>query len=162
MTTVTTQQQVQAQSDQVAEAELLKVLETEVVATAQVVQGLPSQVSEKCDDLKRDLRSVIQQRELRALNRVLKVQGKPAKTEPTAADTYATTKSRYEAFNGQVTNDGAGCFENAGKQVHFGLWVDISGELEANTYDEDKHPDHAEAIRELKAMKLLRSKLELR
>lgn len=155
-------QQVQAQSDQVAEAELLKVLETEVVATAQVVQGLPSQVSEKFDDLKRDLRSVIQQRELRALNRVLKVQGKPAKTEPTAADTYATTKSRYEAFNGQVTNDGAGCFENAGKQVHFGLWVDISGELEANTYDEDKHPDHAEAIRELKAMKLLRSKLELR
>lgn len=155
-------QQLQSQSDQVAEAELLKVLETEVVATAQVVQGLPLQVSEKFDDLKRDLRNVIQQRELRALNRVLKVQGKPAKSEPTPADAYGSTKSRYEAFNAQVAQEGAACFENAGKQVHFGLWVDISGELEANTYDEDKHPDHAEAIRELKLMKLLRSKLELR
>ena len=155
-------QQVQTQSDQVAEADLLKVLETEVVATAQVVQGLPSQISDKLEDLKRDLRNVIQQRELRALNRVLKVQGKAAKAEPTTGDTYGATKSRYEAFNGQVAQDGAAYFENAGKQVHFGLWVDISSELEANTYDESKHPDHADAIRELKLMKLLRSKLELR
>jgi len=155
-------QQVQTQSDQVPEADLLKVLDTEVVATAQVVQGLPSQVSDKLEDLKRDLRNVIQQRELRALNRVLKAQGKAAKAEPSAGNTYGTTKSRYEAFNGQVGQDGAAYFENAGKQVHFGLWVDISSELEANTYDEEKHPDHADAIRELKLMKLLRSKLELR
>ena len=155
-------QQVQTQRDQVPEGDLLKVLETEVVATAQVVQRLPSQVSDKLEDLKRDLRNVIQQRELQALNRVLKVQGKAAKAEPTPGNTYGATKSRHEAFNGQVAQGGAAYFENAGRQVHFGLWVDISSELEANTYDEDRHPDHADAIRELKLMKLLRSKLELR
>ena len=155
-------QQVQSLIDQVAETELLKSLETEVVATAQAVQGLPQQVTEKLDELKTGLRQVIRQKELRALNRVLKSNGKPAKAEPTPAATFGTTKARYEAFNGQVSQEGAGFFEGAGTDVHFGLWVDISGDLEAGSYDEDQHPDHADAIRELKEMKLIRSKLELR
>jgi len=46
--------------------------------------------------------------------------------------------------------------------VHFGLWVDISSDVAAGAYDEDQHPDQADAIRELKQMKLIRSKLELR
>jgi len=95
------------------------------VATAQVVQGLPSQISDKLEDLKRDLRNVIQQRELRALNRVLKVRGKAAKAEPTTGDTYGATKSRVRSVQRSGRQDGAAYFENAGKQVHFGLWVDI-------------------------------------
>lgn len=155
-------QQIQSQIDQVPETELSNSLETEVVATAQAVQRLPQLVTEKLDELKARLRQVIQQKELRALNRVLKSNGKPAKTEPTPAATYGTTKTRYEAFNGQVSQDGATSFEGAGKSVHFSLWVDISGDLEAGSYDEDQHPDHADAIRELKEMKLIRSRLELR
>jgi hypothetical protein len=146
----------------VPETELLKSLETEVVATAQALQGLPRQFSEKLGDLKTGLRQVIRQKELRALNRVLKANGKPVKAEPTPAATFGTTKARYEAFNGQVSQEGAGFFEGAGKVIHFGFWVDISGDLEAGSYDEDQHPDHADAIRELKEMKLIRSKLELR
>jgi hypothetical protein len=155
-------QQVQSLIDQVPETELLKSLETEVVATAQALQGLPRQFSEKLGDLKTGLRQVIRQKELRALNRVLKANGKPVKAEPTPAATFGTTKARYEAFNGQVSQEGAGFFEGAGKVIHFGFWVDISGDLEAGSYDEDQHPDHADAIRELKEMKLIRSKLELR
>ena len=155
-------QQIQSQIDQVHDTELLKSLETEVVATAQAVQALPQRLRDKLDELKQGLRSVIRQKELRALNRVLKAKGKPAKSEPTVGDTYGATKSKYEAFNGKVAQEGAGFFENAGKPVHFSLWVDISSELEANTYEEDQHPDHADAIQELKAMKLIRSKLELR
>lgn len=155
-------QQLQSQIDQVAEIELLKCLETEVLATAQAVQGLPQQVADKLDELKAELRQVIRQKELRALNRVLKSNGKPAKAELTPAATYGTTKTRYEAFNGQVSQEGASYFEGAGKSVHFGLWVDISGDLEAGSYDGDQHPDHADAIRELKEMKLIRSRLELR
>jgi len=155
-------QQIQSQIDQVAEAELLKSLETEVVATAQAVQGLPQQVTEKLDDLKAGLRLVIRQKELRALNRVLKSTGKAIKAEPTPAATHGTTRARYEAFNGQVSQEGASFFEGASKGVHFSLWVDISGDLEAGAYDEDQHPDHADAIRVLKELKLIRSRLELR
>ncbi len=155
-------QQIQSQIDQVPDADLLKGLETEVVATAQSVQGLPQQVGDKLDDLKTELRKVIRQKELRALNRVLNSLGKPAKAEPTSGATYGATKSSYEAFNGQVAHEGGNHFETAGKKVHFGLWVDISAGLESGTYEEDQHPDHAEAIRELKEMKLIRSRLELR
>ncbi|MDY0059829.1 MAG: hypothetical protein RBU45_08475 [Myxococcota bacterium] len=155
-------QQIQSQIDQVAETELLKSLETEVVATAREVQRLPQQLTERLDDLKADLRRVIRQRELRALNRVLKSVGKPAKAEPNPAATYGSTKSRYEAFNGKIAQEGASHFEGAGKSVHFSLWVDISSDLEAGSYNEDQHPDHADAIRELKEMKLIWSRLELR
>jgi hypothetical protein len=154
-------QQIQSQIDQAAETELLKSLETEVVATAQALQGLPQQVNEKLEELKAELRKVIRQKELRALNRVLKADGMPAKDEPTPAATYGATKSSYEAFNGQVFQEGVSHFEAAGRSVHFGLWVDIYGDLEAEIYNEDQHPDHAEAIRELKGMKLIRSRLEL-
>jgi len=155
-------QQIQSQTDHVENIELLGILETEVVATTQAVQVLPPKVTDNLEDLKRTLREVIRQDELRALNRVLKATGKPAKIEPTPAATYEATKSRYEAFNGQVAQEGSSHFENAGKAVHFSLWVDISSELEGGTYDEEEHPDHADAIRDLKTMKLLRSKLELR
>ena len=154
------EQQIQSQIDQVPETDLLKILETEVVATAQFVQSWPQRLDDKFKELQESLRQVIFQRELRALNRVLKATGKPAKAEPTPAATYAATKTRYEAFNGEVARDGSGYCENAGWAVHFGLWVDISSGLEAGTYDEDEHPDHANAIRELKGMKLIRSKLE--
>lgn len=156
------QQQVQSQIDQVAETELLKSLETEVVATGQAVRGLPQRITDELEELKAGLRKVIRQNELRALNRVLNSSGKPAKEEPTTTATFGTTKARYEAFNGEVSREGASFFEGAGKGVHFSLWVDISGDLEAGSYDEGEHPDHAEAIRELKGMKLIRSKLELR
>jgi hypothetical protein len=155
-------QQIQSQIDQVPETELMKSLETEVVATAQALQGLPQQINEKLEALKAELRKVIRQKELRALNRVLNADGKPAKAEPSPAATYGATKASYEAFNGQVSQEGVSHFEGAGRSVHFGLWVDISGDLEAGTYDEDQHPDHADAIRELKGMKLIRSRLELR
>lgn len=155
-------QQIQSQIDQIAETELLKSLETEVVATAQVVQGLSQRVTEKLEELKAELRQVIQWKELRALNRILKSNAKPAKDEPTPVASYGTTKTRYEAFNGQIFQEGTSFFENAGKSVHFSLWVDISGDLEAGSYDEDQHPDHANALRDLKEMKLIRSRLELR
>ena len=155
------EQQIQSQIDHVHETDLLTNLETEVVATAQSVQALPQHLADNLEELKARLRGVIRQKELRALNRVLKATGKPAKEEPTPAATYGTTKTRYEAFNGQVAKEGSDHFENASRAVHFSLWVDISNGLEAGTYDEDQHPDHADAIRELKGMKLVRSKLEL-
>ena len=153
--------QIESQIDHAHETDLLDILETEVVATSQSVQALPQQLADKLQDLKAGLREVIRQHELRALNRVLQATGKPAKEEPTPAATYGATKLRYEAFNGQVAKEGSDHFENAGKAVHFSLWVDISSGLGAGTYDEDQHPDHADAIRELKGMKLVRSKLEL-
>ena len=155
------EQQIQSQIDHVPETDLQKILETEVVATAQSVQALPQQLADKLEELKASLREMIRQKELRALNRVLEATGKSVKAEPASAATYGTTKNRYEAFNGQVIKEGADHFEHAGTAVHFSLWVDIASGLETGTYDEDQHPDHADAIQDLKGMKLVRSKLEL-
>jgi hypothetical protein len=52
-------QQIQSQIDQVAETELMTSLETEVVATAQAVHGLPRQINERLDELKTALRQII-------------------------------------------------------------------------------------------------------
>jgi hypothetical protein len=124
--------------------------------------GLEGEVRERFEGLHRQLRQVIRGDELRALNRVLKAKGRSVADEPSASMTYGKTKAAYEAFNGEVRRQGQGFFENDAKKTHWSLWVDICRGLEVGTYDEDQHPDHAEAIRELKEMKLVRSTLELR
>ena len=155
------QQQIQSQCDDVAKGELLKLLEIEVVAAAVQLQSLAPAIDDKHQKLLTQLRKVIRQHELRALNRVLKTDHKPAKTEPSPDATYGQTKHKYEVFNGEVASEGRSSFENAGKTTPFALWVEIYMGLEEGTYDEDHHPDHADAIRELKTMQLVRSRLEL-
>jgi len=154
--------QIQSQCDDVSEDQLLETLRTEVEATANAIQPLERTIRTRLEAIHEELRGVIKENELRALNRVLKVNGLPAKEEPTPATTYAKTKLVYESFNGEVISQGQSFFEGAGKKTHFDLWVEVCSGLIAGTYDEEKHPDHADAIKELKAMKLIRSRLELR
>lgn len=155
-------QQIQNQIDSVDEADLIDSLQTEVQAAAEKLQGLEGQVQSREQELLQQLLTVIRGDELRALNRVRKVRSQAATAEPARAATYGKTKSAYEAFNGEVRKEGRGYFEDAGKTTHWSLWVEICSGLEAATYVEDQHPDHADAIRECKEMKLVRSKLELR
>lgn len=154
--------QIQNQSDELDEADLIGALATEVEAAAGKLGGLEAEVRERFEGLQRQLRQIIRGDELRALNRVLRAKGRPVADEPSPVATYGKTKAAYEAFNGEVRSQGQGFFENGGKKTHWSLWVDICGGLEAGTYDEDQHPDHGDAIREIKEMKLVRSKLELR
>ena len=155
-------QQIQNQIDETDEAELIEALATEVDAAVGKLQGLEAQVREQEQALLIQLLKVIRGDDLRALNRVRKARNQAAKTEPSPAATYGKTKAAYEAFNGEVRAEGQGHFENAGKKTHWSLWVEICAALEAVNYVEDQHPDHSEAIRELKEMKLVQSKLELR
>lgn len=155
------QKQIQALCDDLAEDQLLDSLKTEVEATAQATQPLEQSVQIQAEAIQTGLRDIIRKNELRALNRVLKVHGRPVKEEPEAAATYAKTKLAYESFNGDVTAQGRTFFDDAGKVTNFDLWVEVCAGLQSGTYDEDKHPDHAKAIMELKTMKLVRSKLEL-
>lgn len=155
-------QQIQNQIDDVDEANLIDSLATEVEAAAAILRGLEAQVREREQELLQQLLKVIRGDELRALNRVRRARNQAGNSEPAPAATYGKTKSAYEAFNGEVRSEGQGYFENAGKKTHWSLWVEICSDLEASIYDEDQHPDHANALRELKEMKLVRSKLELR
>jgi gas vesicle protein len=155
------QQQIQSLCDDLAEDQLLDSLKTEVEASAQAVQPLEQSVRNQMENIQTRLRDIIRKNELRALNRVLKVHGRPVKEEPAAAATYAKTKLAYESFNGDVAVQGRGFFDDIGKATNFELWVDICTGLQNSTYEEENHPDHAKAIMELKAMKLIRSKLEL-
>lgn len=154
--------QIQSQCDDVSEDQLLETLRTEVEATANAIQPLEQTIQTRLEAIHAELRGVIKENELRALNRVLKANGLPAKEEPSPATTYAKTKLAYESFNGEVISQGQSFFEGTGKKTHFDLWVEVCSGLIAGTYDEEKHPDHADAIKELKAMKLIRSRLELR
>jgi len=154
--------QIQSQCDDVSEDQLLETLRIEVEATANAIQPLEQTIQTRLEAIHAELRGVIKENELRALNRVLKANGLPAKEEPSPATTYAKTKLAYESFNGEVISQGQSFFEGAGKKTHFDLWVEVCSGLIAGTYDEEKHPDHADAIKELKTMKLIRSRLELR
>jgi len=155
-------QQIQNQIDEVDEAELIDSLVTEVDASVDQLQGLEAQVREQEQALHLQLLNVIRGDDLRAINRVRKARNKATKNEPSPAATFGKTKAEYEAFNGEVRTEGQGYFENAGKKTPWSLWVEICSDLEAANYVEDQHPDHADAIRELKDMKLVQSKLELR
>jgi len=154
-------QQVQAQCEDVSEAELLDRMATEVNAASAGLPGVEADTRNRQEGLHRDLRKVLSKNELIALNRVRRANAQASKPEPQPAKTYKATKQAYESFNGEVVAEGRGFFEDGGKKARWSLWVDICSALEAGTYDEDQHSDHADAIRELKAMKLLRSKLEL-
>jgi hypothetical protein len=154
-------QQVQSQCEDVPEAELLDRMATEVNAASAGLPGVEADIRNRQEGLHQDLRKVLWKSELIALNRARRAIGQSAKAEPPPAKTYKETKTAYESFNGEVMVEGRGFFEDGGKKTRWSLWVEISSALEAATYDEDQHSDHADAIRELKTMKLLRSKLEL-
>ncbi len=155
-------QQIQNQTDDMPEADLLAALTKEVEVATSKLAGLESQVKDQKEELLKDLRQLIRRDELQALNLVLRAESTPKREEPSPGPTYNKTKASYEKFNGKVRTQGHGFFENAGKTAHWSLWVEIYSGLTSGTYDEDQHPDHAEAIRDLKAMKLIRSRLELR
>jgi len=153
--------QIQAECDQ-NEAGLMDSLQAEVEAASQAIQKLPSTIRDHLDQLKTSLKATLRQRDLRALNRIRRALGRAVLDEPTPAETYGATKAKYEAFHEDVIREGAACFTQPGKWIDFGVCVDILCDIEANTYDEDEHPDHADAIGELKRMRIIRSKLELR
>jgi hypothetical protein len=126
------------------------------------LQPMQHKVSDRLDTIKSDLRKIIRSTQLQALNKLLQSEGKSIMVEPNAEDTYQKTKMAYESFNTKVIADGDNVFEKSGQSVSFELWVDIYTGLSAGTYSENEHPDHDEAIKALKKMKLIRTKLELR
>lgn len=156
------EKQIQSQCDEVDDVQLLETLRTEVEATSDAIQPLENDIQKQFDTIHEELRGTLKKKELRALNKVLGANGLPSKEEPQPSASYEKTKTTYESFNSDVIAQGQGFFEGIGTRMNFEFWVDIYTGLNAGTYDEEKHPDHAEAIKELKSMKLVRSRLELR
>ena len=154
--------QIQSQCDDTAEDELLTSLQNEVDACESKLQPMQQKISDRLDTIKSDLRKIIRSTQLQALNKLLQSEGKSIMEEPKAEDTYQKTKMAYESFNTKVIADGDNVFEASGQPVSFELWVDIYKGLSNGSYSEDEHPDHDEAIKALKKMKLIRTRLELR
>jgi hypothetical protein len=154
--------QIQSQCDDTAEDELLTLLQNEVDACESKLQPMQQKISDRLDTIKSDLRKIIRSTQLQALNKLLHSEGKSIMEEPKAMDTYQKTKMAYESFNTKVIADGDNVFETSGQPVSFELWVDIYKGLSNGSYSEEEHPDHDEAIKALKKMKLIRTRLELR
>ena len=153
--------QIQSQTDELNEADLIDSLKTEVSATVPEVKSLEPDIRNFREKVLRDLRDIIRKDALRALNRLFLVIDMPAKEEPLPQKTYGKTKLKYESFNGEIANEGATYLKRECKKATWGLWVDICSGLEDGSYEEEQHPDHLDSINELKKMKLVRSKLEL-
>ena len=154
--------QIQSQCDDTPEDELLTMLENEVDACESKLQPMQQKISDRLDTIKSDLRKIIRSTQLQALNKLLQAEGKKIMDEPKSEETYQKTKMAYESFNTKVISEGDHIFEQSGNPVSFELWVDIYKGLSAGAYSEEEHPDHDEAIRALKKMKLIRTRLELR
>jgi len=153
--------QIQSQTGELNEADLIDSLKTEVSATIPEVKSLEPDIRNIREKILRDLRDIIRKDALRALNRLLRVKDLPAKEEPLPQKTYGKTKLKYESFNGKIANEGEAYFKSECKKATWGLWVDICSGLEDGSYEEEQHPDHLDSINELKKIKLVRSKLEL-
>jgi len=154
--------QIQSQCDDTSEDELLTMLDDEVDACESKLRPIQQKIFDRLDTIKSDLRNIIRRTQLQALNKLLQSEGKSIMEEPKAEETYQKTKMAYESFNTRVIADGNNVFEKSGHPVSFELWVDIYKGLSAGTYSEEEHPDHDEAIKALKKMKLIRTRLELR
>ena len=144
------------------QAGLSKPVSTEIDASIPAMQGLGGQVEATFEKVLSELCQIIRGLELQALNRVLEVNHRPDRQQPDPAKTYRSTKDMYERFNVTVAEAGRSFFEGDGRRTPWSLWVSIYGMLQECTYDEEQHPDHRNAIEELKEMKLVRSRLELR
>jgi hypothetical protein len=144
------------------ETQLLEDLKTEIEAATPKFGGLPTAIEADAQDIHSALRQILRADQIQSLNRVRRACGVAVVEEPKALDTYKKTKERYEAFNTEIAAEGTRYFEGNGKATTWSLWIEICSQLQAGTYDEDKHPDHYDALREFKDMKLVRSRLELR
>ena len=153
--------QIQSQTEELNEADLIDSLKTEVSATVPEAKSLEPDIRNIQEKILRDLRDIIRKDALRALNRLFRVKDLPAKEEPLPQKTYGKTKLKYESFNGEIANEGEAYLKRECKIATWDLWVDICSGLEDGSYEEEQHPDHLDSINELKKMKLVRSKLEL-
>jgi len=154
--------QIQSQCDDVSEDALLTMLENEVDACELKLQPMQQKISDRLDTIKSDLLKIIRRTQLQALNKLLQSKGKRIMDEAKSEETYQKTKMAYESFNTKVISEGDHIFEQSGNPVSFELWVDIYKGLSTGAYSEEKHPDHNEALKALKKMKLIRTRLELR
>jgi hypothetical protein len=140
-------------------SKLIGVLEDEVEAAVKF-QTLPDQIDTLRQDVQAELQAIIDQMRLQALSRVLAAKRRSLLTIPALAETYAETKTAYEAFNVQVLQTGRRYFDDAGKETPWDRWVEIYQALREERYTIS--PEDDTALRELEEMKLIERTVRLR
>ena len=144
--------------DQGAE-KLIDTLEAEVEAAAKFSE-LPGRIAALRQEVEAELQSIIDQKRLQALGRVLAAKRRSQLTVPPLKANYAETKAAYEDFNVQVLETGRRYFEDAGKDTTWDRWVEIYTALREERYQIKAGDDMA--LRELEGMKLIERTVRLR
>ncbi len=141
------------------EERLIDTLEEEIDAAVKF-RDLPQQIARVQQEVEDELRAIIDSRRLQAIGKVLTAKRRSQLAIPSLADTYAQTKSEYEAFNVQVAETGRHYFEDAGKQTTWNKWVEIFTALNEGRYNIQSEDEAA--LRELEEMKLVERTVRLR
>ena len=118
------QQAVNAEADQGPE-KLIDALTAEVEAAA-TFHSLPEQIRELRQAVQEELKGILDETRLQALGRVLTAKRRSQLSAPKIGETYTETKNAYEAFNVKVGETGRSLFENAGKQITWDHWVEVT------------------------------------
>lgn len=134
---------------------LLDKLAAEIDASAPKFPGLATKISHIHEDVKKDLKKIINDLNLQALNRLLRAQGEPDWSGPAVQPTYKTTKEAYETFNNQVAEKGRACLEGQGKQTNWEVWIEIYTALSQQSYI--KKPEHDSYLSELEQLGLVKT-----
>jgi hypothetical protein len=138
---------------------LLDKLAEEIDASAPKFPNLATKVSNFHEDVQKGLKKIINDRNLQALNHLLRAQGEADWHAPAAQKTYQMTRDTCDTFNNQVTEKGRACLEGQGKQTNWELWVEIYTDLDEGTYT--KQPDHEKYLAELEHMGLVKTTVVL-
>lgn len=149
---------VNAELDRGAE-KLLDALQEEIAAAAKY-QGLVEQITALHEQVKQELRALIDVPRLQALGRVLTAQRHSQMPAPPLEKTYADTKAAYAVFNAKVIETGRSYFEGAGKSTLWDCWVEIYLALSENRYT--LRPEDETALQELETLKLIERTVRLR
>jgi hypothetical protein len=137
---------------------LLEALEAEVTAASKF-QDLPTDISKLRQSIETELHSILDETRLQALGRALRPLGKEPPVPPGMGETYAETKTAFEAFNVGVAEAGKRRFEEAGGEITWAQWMRIYTRLRDDRYK--TAPEDEPSLRELEKMKLIVRKVML-
>ena len=139
--------------------QLLGKLEQEIDASKERPDELKNKIDKLYEESIEEVNAIINDINLQALNRLLRICEEDEWLPPSVAETYGDSKQMFESYNSLVSKKGRSLLEGKERQTNWELWVDIFGDLLDDDYQ--KKPEHEPCLQELEDLGLIVTKIVL-
>ncbi len=138
----------------------LERLKKEIEESLPGYRGLSQKIKNFRNDVEEKLKEIINDDRLQALNRLLRAAKEKEWHATGIAKTYGLTKTEYESFNVQVSEEGKKRLEGSGHNTNWELWVEIFVLLRDGKYK--KKPEHEPYFDELEKIGVIERTVKLK